>query len=77
MASPGQRRGTGGHAMALFDSHTKCAHCREKEVGSDACVKKRPCQICDSFSEEQKKQLATPTYRLHKELKKKTLSPPL
>ena len=57
--------------------HTKCARCCEKGVGSDACVEKRPCQICDSFSEEQKKQLATPTYRVSKELQKKTDSPPL
>ena len=77
MASPGQRRDTCGHAMALFDSHTKCARCCEKGVGSDACVEKRPCQICDSFSEEQKKQLATPTYRIRKELQKKTDSSPL
>ena len=75
MASPGQSRGTCGHAMALFDSHPKCAHCCEKGVESDACVEKRPCQICDSFSEEQKKQLATPTYRVRKELQKKTDSP--
>ena len=45
MASPGQRRGTCGHAMALFDSHTKCARCREKGVGSDACVEKKPAQF--------------------------------
>ena len=49
MASPGQRRGTCGHAMALFDSHTKCARCREKGVGSDGCVEKKPCSICDGF----------------------------
>ena len=78
MAFSGQERGTRGHTMALFDSHTKCACCREKGVGSDACVEKRPCQICDSFSEEKKKQFATPTYRVRKELQKKTDSfPPL
>ena len=27
-----------GHAMSLFDSHTKCARCHEKRVGKDACV---------------------------------------
>ena len=77
MASPGQRRGTCGHAMALFDSYTKCACCREKGVGSDACVEKKPCQICDGFVEEQKKQLSTPKYRLRTELQKKADSPPL
>ena len=75
MASPGQRRGTCGHAMALFDSHNKCARCREKGLGSDAYVEKKPCQICDNFSEEQKLQLATPKYRAHKKLQKKTDSP--
>ena len=30
MSSPGQRRGSCGHAMAGFDSHSKCAHCRDK-----------------------------------------------
>ena len=61
--------------MALFDSHTKCARCHEKSLGSDACVEKKPCEICDSFSEEQKMQLATPKYRVRKELQKKTDSP--
>ena len=55
MASPGQKRGTGGHIMALFDSHSKCACCREKGIGKDPCVEKKPCDICESFSEDQKK----------------------
>ena len=38
MASPGQKRGSCGHVMALFDSHSKCAHCREKGIGDDPCV---------------------------------------
>ena len=75
MASPGQRRGSCGHAMALFDSHTKYARCREKGIGKDACCEKKSCTICDSFSEEQRRQLATPTYRVRKELQKKTGSP--
>ena len=49
MASPGQRRGSCGDAMALFDSHTNCARCREKGIGKDASVEKKPCTICDSF----------------------------
>ena len=32
MSSPGQKRGTCGHVTALFDSHKKCARCREKGV---------------------------------------------
>ena len=46
MSSPGQKRGTYLHIMALFDSHKKCARCREKGVGDDPCVKKLECQIC-------------------------------
>ena len=70
MASPGQRRGTCGHAMALFDTHTKCARCRDNWLGQDACVEKKDCTICNNFTAEQKLQLATSTYRARKELQK-------
>ena len=43
MSSPGQKRGTCGHVMAVFDSHRKCARCRDKGVGDDLCVKKQEC----------------------------------
>ena len=78
MASPGQSRGTCGHAMALFDSHTKCARCRDKGLGQDPCVEKKDCAICNSFTEDQKLQLATPTYRARKdkELQKKNIASP-
>ena len=59
MASPGQKKGSCGHIMALFDAHSKCVRCREKGIGQDPCVEKKPCQICDNLSEDQKKQLAT------------------
>ena len=76
MASPGQRRGSCGHVVALFDLHTKCARCREKGIGGDDCVAKKPCSICDSFTEAQKTQLATPKYRERKESgQKKNPSP--
>ena len=39
MSSPGQKRGSCGHVMALFDNHKKCARCRDKGVGDDPCVK--------------------------------------
>ena len=52
--------------MALFDSHKKCARCREKGVGDDPCVKKLDCQICKAFTPSQV-QLATPTYKSKKE----------
>ena len=31
MSSPGQRRGSCGHAMAGFDTHSKCARCKDVE----------------------------------------------
>ena len=54
--------------MALFDAHSK------KGIGQDPCVQKKQCPICDNLSEDQKKQLATPTYRAQKELQKKASS---
>ena len=46
MSSPGQKRGTCGHVMAVFDGHLKCARCRDKGVGDDPCVLKKDCSIC-------------------------------
>ena len=77
MVSPGQKRGSCGHVMALFDAHYKCSRCHEKGIGQDPCVQKKQCQICNNLSEDQKKQLATPTYRARKELQKKASSPSL
>ena len=67
MSSPGQKRGSCGHVMAIFDNHKKCARCREKGVGDDPCVKKLDCQICKGFTPSQIIQLATPTYKARKE----------
>ena len=62
--------------MALFDMHTKCARCREKGIGGDDCVLKKPCSICEGFTEDQKAQLATPKYRACKKSgQKKSDSP--
>ena len=72
MSSPGQRRGSCGHAMAGFDTHSKCARCRDKGLGDDPCVLKKECVICKGFTPEQSLQLATPTYRGRKD--KKTTS---
>ena len=69
MASLGQRRGSCGHVMAGFDLHKKCAHCREKKVGDDPCVKGQDCEICDSFSDIQRGMLATPQYQIRKDKK--------
>ena len=67
MLSPGQKRGSCGHVMALFDNHKKCARCHEKGVGDDPCVKKLDCQICKAFTPSQVQQLATLTYKARKE----------
>ena len=76
MSSPGQQRGSCGHVIALFDLHTKCACCHEKGIGGDNCVLKKPCSICDSLTEDQKAQFATPKYRVRKESgQKKSDSP--
>ena len=55
--------------MAAFDSHDKCARCRDKRIGEDSCVLDRPCQICDAFSDSQKELLTTPSYRIRKDKK--------
>ena len=69
MSSPGQRRGSCGQAMAGFDSHSKCAHCRDKGLGDDPCVQKKECAICRGFTPEQTLQLSTPSYRDRKDKK--------
>ena len=74
MSSPGQKRGTCGHVMASFDGHFKCARCRDKGVGEDACVLKKDCTVCKGFTPEQILQLATPTYRERKSKEKKLVS---
>ena len=67
MAFPGHKRVMCGHTMALFNAHSKCASCREKGLGTDDCVQNKDCEICNNkFTVDQKKQLATPTYRVQK-----------
>ena len=58
--------------MAVFDSHSKCARCRDKGLGDDPCVLKKECVICNWFTLEQVLQLATLTYRDRKENKMTT-----
>ena len=65
----GQRRGSCGHIMAAFDLHKKCARCRDKGIGDDPCVKDKQCSVCDSFSDEQKELISTPSYRIRKDRK--------
>ena len=67
MSSAGQKRGSCGHVMALFDNYKKCARCHEKGVGDDPCVKKQDCQICKAFTPSQIIQMDTLTYKAGKE----------
>ena len=76
MSSPGQKRGTCGHIMAVFDGHLKCTRCRDKGVGDNPSVLKRDCPICKAFTPEQILQLATPTYRERKNKDKKVSASP-
>ena len=55
--------------MAGFDSHSKCARCRDKGLGDDPCIQKKECDICRGFASEQILQLSTPTYRDRKDKK--------
>ena len=63
MSFSGQKHGTCGHIMEVFDGHLKCVRCHEKGVGEDLCVQKKGCPIYKAFTAEQKLQLANPTYR--------------
>ena len=70
MSSSGQRKGSCSHIMASFDTHVCCARCREKGSGSNPCVQgKDDCTACLLLTPEQRKQLATPTYKFRKEKK--------
>ena len=68
-ASPGQRRGICGHMMAGFDQHECCARCRNKGLGSDPCVQKKFCSICDNLTDQQQGMLSTPQYQIRKDKK--------
>ena len=70
MSSPGQKRGSCGHAMASFDGHSYCACCRDKEKGEEPCISNKEtvdCKFCNALTPEQRTQLATPSYKLKKE----------
>ena len=67
MASPGQRRGSCGHVMAGFDLHQKCARCRDKKLGSDNCVKRKDCQICEDLKDSQRSMLSSTQYQIRKD----------
>ena len=70
MSSPGQKRGSCGHAMAIFDGHAFCARCREKGKGEEPCIKDKDtvdCSLCNSLTPEQRAQISTPSYKIKKE----------
>ena len=69
MSLPGQKRGGCGHAMANFDQHTFCVHCRDKNKGTDPCVenKGQECKFCLALTREQLAQISTPSYKIKKE----------
>ena len=70
MSSPGQRRGACGHAMAIFDQHSYCARCREKNKRKDPCVESKDTssfKFCSAFTPEQLAQISTPSYKIKKE----------
>ena len=46
--------------------HSKCLRCRDKDMGTDPFVLKTDCQFCNLLTNEQKSQLATPTYETRK-----------
>ena len=64
MASPGQRKGACGHIMASFDKHSRCAQCRDKNLGDDPCIRKLLCEYCELLTPEQIVQLSSPTSKL-------------
>ena len=69
MSSPGQKRGSCGHAMASFNGHTYCACCHDKGKGDEPCIANKEtsdCKFCNALSPE-RVQLATPSYKLKKE----------
>ena len=68
MSSPGQKRGSCGHAMASF-GHAFCTRCRDKGKGMDQCVEtpQSECKFWIILTPEQLAQLATLSYKLKKE----------
>ena len=70
MSSPGQKRGSCGHAMAGFDGHSFCARYREKGKGEEPCIANKDttdCKFCNLFTPEQRAQISTPSYKIKKE----------
>ena len=62
--------------MAGFDQHEKFTCCRDKKLGSDPCVRDKPCSICDKLTDQQKNILSTPQYQVRKDKKSGLLVSP-
>ena len=61
------------HFCYPFDTHNYCPTCRESGKGDDPCVTNQsPCNICDSFTEEQQIKIK---HRHQYIRKQKTLDP--
>ena len=75
MSSPSQGRGSCGHMMAGYDSHTVCARFCDKKKGKDPCVEKEgaDCLHCNALTPEH---LSTPSYQLKKEKRESKSSTP-
>ena len=70
MSSPGQKRGSCGHAIASFDGHSYCACCHDKGKGEEPCISNKDtsdCKFCNALTPEQRVQLAMLSYKLKKE----------
>ena len=78
MSSPSQRRGSCGHMMAGYDSHTFCARYRDKKKGKDPCVEKEgaDCLHCNALTPEQLVHLFTSSYQIKKEKRESKSSTP-
>ena len=78
MSSPSQQRGSCGHMMAGYDSHTVCARCRDKKKGKDLCVEKEGADYlhCNALTPEQLSHLSTPSYQLENEKRESKSSTP-
>ena len=65
-----------GHLMPGFDNHRYCFKCREAGKGDDLCALKKDCLLCASFSEDQKRKLASKHSKGKKSVKETTVEKP-
>ena len=63
--------------MTIFDLHKICACCHDNRLGDDHCILKLECEYYNSLTAEQKLQLSTPSYKVHKDKEQKSATSPL